>query len=78
MPGWLTVRQTAARLSAPEKWLRKKLRAGVIRARLEPSGRYLIPDHPDALEALRLLRSGSISRADLLPGVRQPEGHLYA
>lgn len=78
MPGWLTVKEAAARLSVPEKWLRRKLRAGEIRARLEPSGRYLIPDHPDALEALRLLRSGSISRADLLSGVHQPEGHLYA
>lgn len=78
VPGWLTVTQAAARLLIPEKWLRKKLHAGVIRARLEPSGRYLIPDRPDALEALELLRAGTVSRADLLPGVRQQEGHRYA
>ncbi len=78
MPGWLTVKQAAARLPVPEKWLRKKLHAGVIRARLEPSGRYLIPDHPEALETLRHLRAGTVSQADLLPGVRQQEGYRYA
>ncbi len=78
VPGWLTVAQAAARLPVPEKWLRKKLHAGVIRARLEPSGRYLIPDRPEALEALRLLRAGIVSQADLMPGVHQQKGHRYA
>ncbi|WP_428483772.1 recombinase family protein [Rhodopila sp.] len=78
VPGWLTVAQAAARLPVPEKWLRKKLRAGVIRGRLEPSGRYLIPDRLDTLEAIRLLRAGIDLQADLLPGVHQQEGHHYA
>ena len=78
MPGWLTVTQAAARLAVPEKWLRKKLHTGVVRARLEPSRRYLIPDRPEALEALRLLRVGVVSQADLMPGVRQQEEHRYA
>ena len=78
VPDWLTVTQVSARLLIPEKWLRKKLRAGAIQARREPSGRYLIPDRPEALDALRLLRAGVITHADLLPGVLQDEGHRYA
>jgi DNA invertase Pin-like site-specific DNA recombinase len=78
VPGWLTVGGVATRLHIPEKWLRARLRSGVIRTKLEASGRYLLPDRPDALEALRQLRAGTISQVDLTPGHDQKEGHPYA
>jgi DNA invertase Pin-like site-specific DNA recombinase len=78
VPGWLTVGAVASRLGIPEKWLRMRLRTGVIQTRREMSGRYLFPDKPDALEALQKLRAGTLSQIDLTPGNHQKEGHLYA
>ncbi|MFL5284660.1 MAG: recombinase family protein [Rhodopila sp.] len=78
VPGWLSVGSVVTRLSIPEKWLRARLRNGVIQTRLETDGRYLFPDEPDALEALRQLRAGTINQVDLRPGHYQKKGHPYA
>ncbi len=75
VPGWLTVRATAARLGIPENWLRERLRAGTVRTRRDAGGRYLLPDRPDALEALLQLRAGAIPHVDLAPRVLQQKGH---
>jgi DNA invertase Pin-like site-specific DNA recombinase len=78
VPGWLTVTDVAARLQLPEKWLRERLRVGVIRTTHEASGRYLLPDRPDAMDALRQLRAGTIHQVDLTPSHHEKEGHHYA
>jgi DNA invertase Pin-like site-specific DNA recombinase len=78
VPGWLTVTDVAARLQVPEKWLRERLRSGVINATLEASGRYLLPDRQDAMDALRQLRAGTVSKVELTPGHREKVGHHYA
>lgn len=65
MPGWLTATEAAARLQVPDKWLRKRLRTGAVRTTHEPSGRYLFPDRPEALDALRRLRAGTVGHVDL-------------
>ena len=65
VPGWLTVTDVAAQMQVPERWLRERLWAGAIQTMREPSGRYLFPDKPETLEALRQLRAGTIKSADL-------------
>lgn len=55
----------AAQLPVPERWLRERLWAGAIQTTREPSGRYLLPDKPETLDALRQLRAGTITSADL-------------
>ncbi len=65
VPGWLTVADVAAQLQVPERWLRERLWAGAIQTTREPSGRYLLPDKPETLDALRQLRAGTIKSADL-------------
>ena len=65
VPGWLTVTDIAVQLQVPERWVRERLQSGAIRARREPSGRYLLPDRPETLDRLRQLRAGTISHADL-------------
>jgi DNA invertase Pin-like site-specific DNA recombinase len=67
VPGWLTVKATAARLGLPEKWLRDRLRAEPIRTRRDGSGRYLFPDNQEAQAELLRLRAGQIDRVDLAP-----------
>src|SRR3712207_6007766 len=67
VPGWLTVKATAARLGLSEKWLRDRLRAALIRTRRGQSGRYLFPDQQEAHAALLQLRAGQIDRVDLTP-----------
>lgn len=78
VPGWLAVTAVVARLSIPEKWLRERLRAGTIRTMREPSGRYLFPDTPGTMDALRQLRAGTVTQVDLTPGHGEKEGHRYA
>ena len=78
MPGWLTARDTAARLGIPEKWLRERLRAGAVRTRRDANGRYLLPDRPEAHEALLRLRAGAIEAVDLAPSVVEEKGHQDA
>jgi hypothetical protein len=67
VPGWLTVKATAARLGLPEKWLRDRLRAELIRTRRDGSGRYPFPDNQEAQAELLRLRAGQIDRVDLAP-----------
>jgi len=64
-PDWLTVADVALHLQVPQRWLRERLWAGAIRTTREPSGRYLLPDRPDTLDALRQLRAGTIRHVDL-------------
>lgn len=78
VPGWLTVTDVAARLRIPEKWLRKRLGTGMIRTTREASGRYLLPDTTDAMNALRQLRAGTVKNVDLMPDHHEKEGHQYA
>ncbi len=63
-PGWLTVADVALQLQVPQRWLRERLWAGAIQTTREPSGRYLLPDRPDTLDALRQLRAGTIRNID--------------
>lgn len=65
VPGWLTVADVALQLQVPQRWLRERLWAGAIRTMREPSGRYLLPDKPDTLDALRQLRAGTVRHVDL-------------
>jgi hypothetical protein len=65
VPGWLTVAEVALQLQVPPGWLRERLWAGAIRTMREPSGRYLLPDKPDTLDALRQLRAGTVRHVDL-------------
>ncbi len=78
VPGWLTARDTAARLGIPEKWLRGRLRAGAVRTRRDANGRHLLPDRPEAHEALLRLRAGAIEAVDLAPSVVEGKGHQDA
>lgn len=78
VPGWLTAKDTAARLGIPEKWLRERLRTGMVKTRRDAGGRYLLPDRPEAHAALLQLRAGTISAVDLEPSVLQQEGHQDA
>ncbi|MGI4795360.1 MAG: hypothetical protein ACRYG8_15055 [Janthinobacterium lividum] len=55
----------ALRLQVPQGWFREWLWAGAIRTMREPSGRYLLPDKPDTLDALRQLRAGTVRHVDL-------------
>jgi recombinase len=75
VPGWLTASDIAARLRLPEKWLREQLRAGVVKTRREPSGRYLLPDSPDTSVALERLRSGAVQQVHLAPSDLQQVGY---
>jgi DNA invertase Pin-like site-specific DNA recombinase len=75
VPGWLTVKATAARLGLSEKWLRHQLRAGLIRTRRDDGGRYLFPDDREAQAELLRLRVGRIDRVDLAPSGLQQGGH---
>jgi hypothetical protein len=65
VPGCLTVTQVVERLGVPRKWLCERLRRGILQTMREASGRYLIPDVADALEAIRALRAGNIHQLDL-------------
>jgi len=65
VPGWLTVADVALQLQVPQRWLRERLWARAIQTTREPSGRYLLPDRPDTLDALRQLRAGTIRHVDL-------------
>ncbi len=74
-PGWMTVTESAARLQLPRQWIRGRIRSGVIQTLREPSGRYLIPDTPAALETIRDLQAGRVRRIDLTPRLHEKEGH---
>jgi DNA invertase Pin-like site-specific DNA recombinase len=74
-PGWMTVTQSAARLQVPRQWIRGRIRSGAIRTLREPSGLYLIPDTPAALEAVRDLQAGRVGSIDLTPHHDGKEGH---
>ena len=78
VPGWLTAKDMAGQLGVPEKWLREKLRAGTIRTRRDAGGRYLLPDRPDARQALLQLRAGALDQLDLSPSVVHQKGHQDA
>jgi DNA invertase Pin-like site-specific DNA recombinase len=77
LPDWLTVTAMAARTQIPEKWIRARLRSGVIQTRREASGRYLFPDTVEALDSIRRLRSGAVEHIDLRASARQKEGHKH-
>ena len=65
VPGCLTVTQAVDRLRLPRKWLSEQLRHGVLQTVREASGRYLIPDTKEALDAIQSLRAGIIHHLDL-------------
>ena len=65
VPGCLTVSQLADRLRIPQKWIHTQLRRGTIRTIHERSGRYLFPDTPPAMRAIRELREHRIQHVDL-------------
>ena len=77
LPDWLTVSAMAARTQIPEKWIRARLRSGVIQTKREASGRYLFPDTAEALDSIRRLRSGAVEHIDLRASARQKEGHQH-
>jgi len=75
MPGWMAVTEAAARLQVPRQWVRGRIRSGVIRTLCEPSGRYLIPDTPAALDAIQDLQAGRVGRIDLTPRLNENKEH---
>jgi hypothetical protein len=78
VPGWLTVKATATRVRVPEKWIRERLRAELIRTKRDSSGRYLFPDSEEARAALLQLRAKRIDSVNFTPGDLQQKGHHYA
>jgi hypothetical protein len=68
------VRELAARLRVPTKWIYTQLRRGSILTTLDPAGRYLFPDDEAAMQAIRALRVHSINRVDLREHQHQKEG----
>ncbi len=74
-PGWIAVTETAMRLQVPRQWIKGRIQSGVIQTLCEPSGRYLIPDTPAALEAIRDLQAGWVRRIDLTPRLNEKEEH---
>ena len=74
-PGWMAVTEAAMRLQVPRQWIKGRIRSGAIQTLCEPSGRYLIPDTPAALEAIRDLQAGRVGRIDLTPGLNTEEEH---
>jgi len=63
------------RLQVPRQWIQGRIRSGVIQTLRKPSGRYLIPDTPAALEAIRDLQAGRIGHIDLTPCLNGKEEH---
>ena len=74
-PGWIAVTEAAIWLQVPRQWIKSRIRSGAIQTLREPSGRYLIPDTPAALEAVRDLQAGRVGRIDLTPGLNAKEEH---
>jgi len=74
-PGWMTVTESAVRLQVPRQWIRGRIRSGVIQTLREPSGRYLVPDTPAALDAIQNLHAGRVRRIDLTPPPDANEEH---
>ena len=75
MPGWIAVTEAAMRLQVPRQWIKGRIRSGAIQTLCDPSGRYLIPDTPAALEAIRDLKAGRVGRVDLTPCLNEEEEH---
>lgn len=73
--GYLTIANVANHMNVSMNWLRGKIRRGAVRTLREPSGRYLFPDSPDTLEALRQLRVHQIKRVDLTQHQSQDRGY---
>ena len=76
----MAVTETSMRLQVPRQWIKGRIRSGAIRTLCkptlcEPSGRYLIPDTPAALEAIRDLQAGRVGRIDLTLGLNGKEEH---
>jgi len=74
-PGWIAVTEAAMRLQVPRQWIKGRIRSGAIQTLRELSGRYLIPDTPAALEAIRDLQAGRVGRIDLTPSLNGKEEH---
>ncbi len=74
-PGWIPVTEAEMRLQVPRQWIKGRIRSGAIQTLREPSGRYLIPDTPAALEAIRDLQAGRVGHIDLTPCLNGKEEH---
>ena len=68
----MTVTECATRLQVPRQWIRGRIRSGVIQTLREPEGRYLVPDTPAALDAVRDLHAARVRRINLTP---PPDGN---
>ena len=71
----MAVTEAAMRLQVPRQWIKGRIRSGAIQTLCEPSGRYLIPDTPAALEAIRDLQAGRVGRINLTPGLNAKREH---
>jgi len=57
--GWLTIAKMAERLQVSTSWIKRRIRDGIIQIRRDPRDkRYLFPDTPDSITALKELKSG--------------------
>ena len=76
-PGLLSANEVATKLGIPVNWLYVQIRKGRLLIDRQPSGAYLFPNSPSALDAVRSLRDHAIPSLD--PRINQPdkEGHQH-
>jgi hypothetical protein len=58
--GWLTIETTAEKLQVSSSWIKRRIHAGIINIHRDPSDkRFLFPDTPAGIDALRELKAGT-------------------
>jgi hypothetical protein len=58
--GWLTIDKVAECLQVSASWIKRRIRNGTIAIQRDSrDSRYLFPDTPDGIAALRELKSGA-------------------
>jgi hypothetical protein len=58
--GWLTIENVAEKLQVSRSWIKRRIHAGTIDIHRDPTDkRFLFPDTPDSIEALRELKAGT-------------------
>jgi hypothetical protein len=66
--GWLTIETTAEKLQVSSSWIKRRIHAGIINIHRDPSDkRFLFPDTPAGIDALRELKAGTRDRLVVEP-----------
>ncbi len=76
-PDLLTANEFASKLGIPVNWLYVQIRKKHLLIDRQPSGAYLFPDTPAALNKVRSLRNHTISNLDLRINQPDKEGHQH-